>query len=114
MKLVYCLTRKTLKYKNLIQKVCMFLQKQTLHCRSSLAFGPQGPKLYRFGRHFYSKDTRKIRFHVFLQFHVRKHMITSFYLKWTKFRRNYDSHLTCKVAHKYLNVREWVEVVEKN
>ena len=25
-----------------------------------------------------------------------------------------DSHLTCKVAHKCLNVREWVEVVEWN
>ena len=25
-----------------------------------------------------------------------------------------DSHLTCKVANKCLNVREWVEVVEFN
>ena len=25
-----------------------------------------------------------------------------------------DSHLTCKVANKCLNVREWVEVVEWN
>ena len=43
-KLVYCLTRKTLKCNNLVQKMCMFLQKGTSHCKNSLALGPQGHK----------------------------------------------------------------------
>ena len=30
----------------------------------------------------------KLGFHVFLLFDVRKHMASSFYLKWTKFTRN--------------------------
>ena len=28
--------------------------------------------------------------------------------------KNYGSHFRCKVTNKCLNVREWVEVVEKN
>ena len=47
--------------------------------------GPQGPKHYIFGDHFYSKNARKLKFHVFLHFNSRKHMISSFYLKWTEF-----------------------------
>ena len=35
-KLVYCLTRKTLKWNSLVQKICLFLQKETSHCKSSL------------------------------------------------------------------------------
>ena len=31
---------------------------------------------------------RKLKFHVFLIFYARKHMVSSFYLKWTKFTRN--------------------------
>ena len=103
---MYCLTRKTFKYENLVQTVCMFLQKEISHCQNSLAFGPQGPKQYLFGKHFYSKYARKLRFHLFLTFHVIKHMTTSFYLKRTKLTKNHDSHLTCKVVHKCLNVRE--------
>ena len=45
--------------------------------------GPWGAKNYIFGNHFYSKNGRKLRFHVFLHFTARKHMISAFYLKWT-------------------------------
>ena len=50
--------------------------------------GPRGPRHYIFGDHFYSKKARKLRFHVFLLFHIRKHMTSSFYLKWIEFTRN--------------------------
>ena len=82
-RLVYCLTRKTRKGNSLVQKICMFLQKETSHCKNSLALGPQGPKHYIFGNQLYSKNARKLRFHVFLLFDARKFMISSFYLKWT-------------------------------
>ena len=85
---MYCLTKKTLKCNSFIRKICMFLQKETSHCKNSLALGRQGPKQYIFGDHFYSKNVRKLRFHVFLLFCVRKHMTSSFYLKWTEFTRN--------------------------
>ena len=49
---------------------------------------PQGPKHYIFGHHFCSKNARKLRFHVFLHFNARKHMILSFYRKCTEFTRN--------------------------
>ena len=85
---MYCLTRKTLKCNRLTLKICMFLQKEKSHCKTSLVLGPQGPKQYIIGDHFYSKNVRKLRFHVFLVFCVRKHMASSFYLKWTEFTRN--------------------------
>ena len=50
----------------------------------------QVPKHYVFGNHFYSTNTRKLRFHAFLHFNARKHMISSFYLKWTEFTRDYE------------------------
>ena len=31
-----------------------------------------GPKLYIFGNQFYLKNARKLRFNIFLHFHVRK------------------------------------------
>ena len=34
--------------------------------------------------------TRKLRFYVNLHFNARKHMILSFYLTWTEFKRNYE------------------------
>ena len=85
---MYCLTRKTLICNSLVQKLRMFLQKETSHCKNSWLLGPQGPKLYIFGNYFYSNNARKLIFHVFLLFHVRKHMTSSFYLKWTKFTRS--------------------------
>ena len=48
-----------------------------------LKMGQRGPKNYIFGDHFYSKNSKKLRFHVFLHINARKHMISSFYLKWT-------------------------------
>ena len=87
---MHCLTRKTLKCNSLVQKISMFLQKETSHCKSSLALGPQGSKHYIFGDHFYLKNARKLRFYVFLLFHARKHMISSFYLKWTKFTKIWE------------------------
>ena len=65
----------------------MFLQKETSHCKNSLAMGPKGAGQYIFGNQFYSKNAGKYRFHVFLPYHVRKHMKSSFYLKWTKFTK---------------------------
>ena len=52
--------------------------------------GPRGPNNFIFGDYVYSKNARKLRFHVFLHFNARKHTISSFYLKWTKFKRNCD------------------------
>ena len=52
--------------------------------------GPQRPKHYIFGDQFYSKNARILRFHEFLHFYSRKHMISSFYLKWTEFTKNFE------------------------
>ena len=90
MKLVYCLTRKTVKCNSLVQKICL------LRDKSSFALGPQGPKHYIFGDHFYLKNARKLRFHVFLLFHSRKHMTSSFYLKWTEFTRYCEFCSNCE------------------
>ena len=40
--------------------------------------GPQRHKDYLFVDHFYSKNAWKLKFHVFLHFNARKHMISSF------------------------------------
>ena len=55
MKLVYCLTRKTLKYNILFQNICIFLQKETSYCKSSFVLCPQWPKHCIFGDHMYLK-----------------------------------------------------------
>ena len=91
---MYCLTWKTLKSSSLVQKICMFLQKETSHCKNSLVLGPQGTKQYIFGYYFYSNNARKL--HVFLLFHVRKQMTSLFYLKWTEFRRNCEFYSNCE------------------
>ena len=74
----------------------MFLQKETSHCKNSLALGPQGPKHYIFGDNVYSKNARKLRSHVFLLFHARKQMISSLYLKQTEFTRNLEFRSNCR------------------
>ena len=94
-KLVHCLIYESLKCNSLVQKICMFLQKETSHWQSSLALHPQVPKHYIFGDHFYSKNSIKLKFHAFLLFHAKKHMISSFYLKWTKFTRNCEFSFIC-------------------
>ena len=92
-KRVSCLARKILKCNSLVQKICFF--KERHHCKNRLALGPQGPKQYIFGDRFYSKNAKKLRFHVFLLFHVRKHMTSTFYLKWTEFTRNCEFCSKC-------------------
>ena len=62
---MYCLTRNTFRCNSVVQKICMLLQKETSHCKNSLALVPQGPEHYIF------RDL-------------------SFYLKWTEFRRNLE------------------------
>ena len=42
---------------------------------------PQGPKYNIFGNHFYSKNARKLKFHVFLYFFARKDIKSKCYLK---------------------------------
>ena len=111
---MYCLTRKTLKCNSLVQKLCLFLQKETSHWRNNLALGPQKPKQYIFGDQFYLKNAKKLRFHVFLLFHVRKHVTSSLYLKWTKFTRNCQFCSNCgspgtrielEQIHNFLRIR---------
>ena len=94
-KLVYCLARESLKCNSLVHKFCMFLQKETSLRQNTLALGLQGPKHYIFGDHFYSKNARKLKLHVFLLFCARKHMISPFYLKWTYFTRNCEFFSIC-------------------
>ena len=74
-RLVHYLTRKILKSNSLLQNICMFLQKETLNCRDSSTLFPRGPKYYIFGCHFYSKNARKFRQHLSLQFHAKHYMI---------------------------------------
>ena len=81
---MHCLARKTLKCNSLVHKICLFLQKETSHCKSSLALGPEGPKQYIFDDHFYSKNAKKLRFHLFLLFHVMGPQDTE--LDWNKFK----------------------------
>ena len=50
--------------------------------------GPRRRKHYIFGNQFYSKNARRLRFQVFIHFNARKHMLSSFYLKWIEFIRN--------------------------
>ena len=66
--------------------VCLFNKRH--HIAKSLVLGPQGPKQYIFDNHFYSKNAKKLRFHVFLIFHVRKHMTSALYQKWAEFNWN--------------------------
>ena len=76
----------TLKCNSLVHKI-MFLQKET-SLQKELGVESQGPKQYIFVDYIFSNNARKLRFHLFLLFHVRKHMASSFYLKWTEFTRN--------------------------
>ena len=49
-KLVYCLTRKTLKCNSLVQKICLFPQKETSHCKKQLSAGSPGTQAVYFWR----------------------------------------------------------------
>ena len=50
--------------------------------------GLKGSKQLIFGGQFYSKNDRNLKCHVFLHFNARKHLISSFYLKWTELTRD--------------------------
>ena len=95
-KLVYCLARKTLKCNSLVQKICtgIFLQKGT-SLEKQLGVESPGTQAVYYGDYFYSNNGKKLKFRVFLLFHVRKHMISSFCLKWTEFTRNYEFSSNC-------------------
>ena len=51
---------------------------------------PEDPSTIFLGTIFTQKNPRKLKFHVFFHFNARKHMISSFYLKWIEFTRNCD------------------------
>ena len=70
-KLVYCLTRKTLKWNSLVQKLFVSL-KRDITLEKQLGVGSSGTQAIHFGDYFYSNNARKLRFHAFLLFHVRK------------------------------------------
>ena len=61
-KLAYCLTGKTLWYNCLVQKICMFPQKETSHCKSSSPLSLWGPKHCIFGNLLYSKNAKSSDF----------------------------------------------------
>ena len=84
------------KCNSLILEICMFLYKETSHCKNSLALGTHGPKQYILGDLFYSKNARRLRFHVFLLFHVKKHMTSSFSLNLMDFTRNCEFCSNCE------------------
>ena len=63
------------KENTLVQKLCMFLQKETSYCKNSMVLDPQGPNQFIFGNCFSSNNDTKLRFHVFLLFHVINHEI---------------------------------------
>ena len=51
--------------------------------------GPRGPEHYIFENDFFfAKNATKLRFRNILQFHARKHMIPSFYLKPSEFTKS--------------------------
>ena len=86
---MYWLTRKARKCNSLVQKICKLLQNETsLQKQTQLGIESPGTQaVYLLIDYFYLNNARELRFHVFLLFHVRKHM-TSFCLKWIKFTRN--------------------------
>ena len=98
----------------MVQKLCIFLQKLTSQGKNSLVLSLKEPKQYIFDDFFYSYNARKLWFNVFLLFHVRKHMTSSFYLKWTEFPRNCEFCSNCgspgtrtksKQIHNFLWIR---------
>ena len=77
------------------QNDILFTQMKLVYCltKKHFALGPQGHKHHIFGDHFF---VRKLKFHVFFLFHVRKHMISSFNLKWTELTRYCEFCSNCE------------------
>ena len=48
----------------------------------------RGPKHSISGNQFYSKNPRKLSFHIYFHFYAKKH-ISWFYMKWTEFTRTF-------------------------
>ena len=72
--LLYYLTRKALKSNCQIYNICVFLQKETSRCRDPIFLVSS----------LTQKNSRKLKLHAFLHSHARKHMVSSFGLKWTE------------------------------
>ena len=63
--------------------------KRDITLEKQLGFGSPGNQVVYFSRPRLIKKCRKLTFHVFLPFYVKKHMTSSLYLKWTKLRKNF-------------------------
>ena len=94
-KLVYCLTRESLKCNTLVQKICMFLQKETSHCRRARRWVPRDPSTIFLMITFTRKMVESSNSMYSSFFYARKHMISSFYLRWTEFTRNSEFFSIC-------------------
>ena len=68
-------TRNAIKFYSLVQKICLFFQKETSHYEDSSVLDSRELKHYVFGDKFYLKNAGKLRFHVFLHFHPTKPII---------------------------------------
>ena len=64
-KLVYCLNWKTLKCNSLVQKIYLFLQSETSHCKNSLALGLRDPSSIFLATTFTRKMSRSSDFMYF-------------------------------------------------
>ena len=73
--------------------VCFF-KKRHHTAKTAWCWVPRDPNSIFFD-YFYSINARKVRINVFLLFHVRKHMTSSFYLKCTEFTRNCEFCSNC-------------------
>ena len=101
--LLYYLTRKAIKSSCLIYNICVFLQKETSRCRAPIFLVSRVTQ----------KNSRKLKLHAFLHFDARKHMVSSFGLKWTESTKKFafvplvcpqGSELSWKKVQNFLRV----------
>ena len=90
-----CLEQKVFIYKSISGMIVFFLcfakrllQKLFVEIYYMDKIGPLKPKHYVSGYQFYSKNVRKLRFHIFFHVHFKNYIKLLFYIKWTKFMRN--------------------------
>ena len=88
-KLVYCLERNHLTITVWFKKFVCFFKKRYHTAKRAWCWFPRDPSTICL------KNARKLKFHVFLLSYARKHMISSFYLKWTKFTKNCEFFSIC-------------------
>ena len=84
-----------------------FVVKKLAWVRSKTSYVPSSPILETWKNEFASHRIRNLKYLNSRFLHYPQHL-SSMYME------PIDSHLTCKVANKCLNVRERVEVVELN